>query len=108
DVWIRVCDVDVDLADQIRRKAAGELRPGLAAVGRLVDATLGRGTAADDVPSLPECAIHPRIQLVGVLRIDREHASAGFFVHVQRLLPGPAAVSGLEDAPLPVGTERRS
>ena len=101
-------DVDVDLADQHAREARRELLPGVSAVGRLVDAALGRGTAADDVPALAEAAIHPGVELVGVRVVDREHAAAGRVVHEQRLLPRLAAVGRLEDAALVVGPERRA
>ncbi len=99
-------DVDVDLADQLRRQAGRDLLPRLAAVARLVDAALGRGAAADDVPALAEAAIHGSVENVRVLPVDFDVAAAGLVVHEQRLLPRLAAVGRLEDAALVVRTER--
>ncbi len=108
DLGIAARDVDVDLADQFGRKAGADLLPRLAAVSRLVDPAFAGRTAADDVPSLAEAAIHRRVQDVGILPVHFDVASAGLVVHEQRLLPGLAAIGGLEDAALVVRTERRA
>jgi hypothetical protein len=51
--------------------------------------------------------VHPRIQLVRVRRVDREHARPGFTVHEQRARPRSSTVGGLVDAALgAVGVER--
>ena len=101
-------DADVDLADERRRQAARQLRPRLAAVDRLVDAAFRRGTSGNDVPALPEAAVHAGIELVRVRVVDLDDTAAGLGVDEQRLLPRLAAVSGLVDAALGVRPERRA
>ena len=85
-------DVEIDLANQLRRQAGGDLLPRIAAVDRLVDAALVRGTAADDVPALAEAAIDRGIEHVRVLPVDLDVAPPVLVVHIQRLLPALAAV----------------
>ncbi len=66
DVGLAARDVEIDLADEILRQPVRQMRPMLAAVGGLVDAAFGRGTAADDVPAFAESAVHAGVQLVRV------------------------------------------
>ena len=101
-------DLDVDLADQILGQAIGDVLPRLAAIGGLVDAALTGRTAADDVPALAEALVHGGVENVGVLPVHFNVAATGLVVHEQRLLPGLAAVDGLEDAALVVRPERRT
>src|SRR3990170_2511564 len=59
-VRVRRRDRDADLPDEARRQAAGELGPGVAPVGGLVDPTF-HGPAVKR-PRLPLCAPHGRIE----------------------------------------------
>src|SRR5262249_28077116 len=89
-----------DVADDALRQAAGELLPGVAAVGRLVDAALGAARLQRPGPSvdLPEAGIkHARIR-----RVHDEVARARLVRDEQDLVPALAAVFRAEDAALRV------
>jgi hypothetical protein len=51
-------------------------------------------------PSSPAKFPHARVDLVGIERVDLDIGAAGAAVDIQDLLPGDAAVGGLEDAAL--------
>ena len=78
-----------------------QLRPGLPAVGRLVDAAAGAGL--EQLPRPPLHLVHRRVERVGLAPVDDEVDRAGLVVDVEHLLPGLAAVDRLEDAALLVG-----
>ena len=91
-------DVDRDAPERSVEDAALQLRPGLAAVGRLEDAAAG--AAAVEAALRPPPLIHRRVEDLAVRRIDRDFVRAGVVVDLERLLPGLAAVGRLEDAAL--------
>ncbi len=85
---------------------AGEARPGLAAVGRLVEAAprphvgseVGEPGVVADLPGRGEDRVRRG-------RIGGEVHGAGILVHEQHLLPALAAVRAAEDAALRAGSE---
>src|SRR6185312_9366431 len=99
-IGISARDGDADLAVSAGRqpRIPGDLRPGLAAVGRLEEPAAGAaaGHLVLDAVRLPQCGIHH----VRILRIDRNVDRAGPGITKQLPLPGLAAVDALEDAAL--------
>src|SRR5205085_1837747 len=83
---------------------AGELLPGVAAVGRAVQATAG--AAAGEVPRPPPRLPQGGEQHARVVRVEGDVDGAGVGVLLEDLLPGLAAVGGAVDAALGVGAER--
>ena len=83
---------DVRLADESGGEAIGELRPGGAAVGALVDAAFHG--AGDDRPGLPFGAPHGRVDDVRITGIELHVDRAGRVTHMERTGPGAAAVGG--------------
>src|SRR5262249_25588090 len=80
--------------------------PVLAAVGRLVHAAFGSGSAADDRPRLALTAPRAGIDLVRVLPVDRDRDDAGLVVDEQDFLPRLAAVRRAVHAALRSPAER--
>ena len=84
--------------------ALGQPLPGVAAVGRLPDAAARPAAVHAARGAAP--LIHRRVENPVVGRIHHEIVRAGVVVHLQRLLPGPAAVGRLVDAALAAGPEQ--
>src|SRR6185312_11448720 len=98
DIRVAGRDVDPDPAEHAARQAgvARDVRPMRAAVSALVQAA-----ARPTVIQRPGCALrlpHRGIQDVRIARIHHEVDRAGLVIDEENLLPGLAAVSGLEDA----------
>src|SRR6185312_15054486 len=84
-------------------EAGGDPGPGVAAINRTVQAAAGAAVVkgpgvADDIP-------HAGEQHAGVVGFDGEVNGAGMIVDEERLLPGLAAVGGVEDTALGIGAE---
>ena len=89
-------DGDVGAAEFSGRQAACEFGPVLAAVGGLVDATVG--AAGDDAPGLAQAVPHRGEDDLGMAGLELEVGGAERGVDEEDLLPGFAAVGGLVDA----------
>ena len=98
-------DRDTNLPDHPLRqtRVASNVRPGVTAIGRLVQAAVG--SPADIVPGKTLQLIERRVEHIGVGRVHREVERAGPIALVQDLLPGLATVLRAIDAPLGVGPE---
>ena len=99
-IRVRARDGDADPADDAGRQTlgAGDLRPGLAAVGGL-EQPAARAAARHlvlDPVRLPQRRVHH----AGVAPIDDDVHGAGLVVAVEHLLPRLAAVGALEQAAL--------
>jgi hypothetical protein len=102
---IRPRDVERDAPVGARRQAgAADLRPRPAAVDGLPQCAAG--TAAVEAAAAPAPLVARRVQDVGVRRIDRDVGEPGVLVDEFDLVPGLAAVGGLEDAALRVRAEQ--
>ena len=88
------------------RKAVGHLHPRLAGVGGLVE-TAPR-PAADDLPGQAAVLPHGRVENARIGRIHGQLGRARPLVDEEHLLPGGAAVGGLEDAALGGGRVERA
>ena len=103
----RACrrDRDADLPDNPPRQTwiASNVRPGVATVGRLVQAAVG--PSADRVPRKTLQLIERRVEHIGVRRIHREVERARPLAFVKDLLPGLATIGRAIDTPLGVGPE---
>src|SRR5262249_33941746 len=106
DLRVRLRDVDPHLADEIVGQAVADARPVIAAVDGLVDAAFSRGAAADDRPRLALRAPRARVQLVGVLPVDRDRHRAGLLVDEKHLLPALAAILRAVDTSIGSPPER--
>ena len=98
-------DRDTNLPDHPLRqtRVASNVRPGVTAIGRLVQAAVG--SPADIVPRKTLQLIERRVEHIGVGRVHREVERAGPIALVQDLLPGLATVLRAIDAPLGIGPE---
>ena len=96
---IRGREVEIDLPDEARGQARGELGPRLAAVGRLVDAGAAlRFAAADDGPGLALTEPERRVDLVRVRGVHHHRRGPEGVVDIEDLLPRLASVGGAIDA----------
>ncbi len=93
-------DGHADLAHHTLGQAPAQLRPRVAAVGRLVDAALP--ASGEDRPRLPLPAPHPGVQLPWVPRVHGERGRAGRVVDREHVLPRRAAILRAEDPALRV------
>ena len=91
-------DPERDTTDVVFWQAVLQLRPRLAGVLRLPDASLG--TAADHLPHAAAPLVRRRVDDVGVLWIEDDVADAGVVADVQHLRPGRAGVGRLVEAAL--------
>ncbi len=97
-------DPDLALDPARQPRIVGDVRPGVAPVGRLVDPAV-RAPAGER----PEVAVHlpgGRVEDAGVARVEGEVDRARLVAREEDLLPAAAAVPGAEDPALPVGSER--
>src|SRR5262249_50005390 len=94
-------DLALDAAGQAR--VVGEVRPGVAPVGRPVDPAVG--AAARQCPEVAIPLPGGGVQDARVGRIEGEVDGARLVAAEEDLLPAPAAVPRAEDAALPVGPE---
>src|SRR6185503_1525927 len=107
---IAAADRDADPAQHLSarqtvlQRGVGQLRPGDAAVLRLVEAAAR--AAAPEMPRLPLVVVHAGIDDVGIAGIDRDVARTGGVVDVQRARPRRAGVAGSEYAALGISSER--
>ncbi len=101
DGRVAACDAESDAAPRGGRQAIGEGGPGVAAVGRLVEAAAG--AAAPEVVGPAAVLPHPGVEDLGVRGVHGQVAGAGLGVDVKDLLPGLAAVPRAEDAAVVVG-----
>src|SRR5690606_37648361 len=97
-----------DLADKARRQTVRQMRPRLAAVGRLVHTgDVGR-TAAQDRPRLALGLPRAGVDLLRVVLVHRQRDGADLVADVEDFLPCAPAVRRAEHAALGVWPERRS
>ena len=95
-----------DLAHIHLGQALGELAPGGAGIGRLVDRRLG--PAVDQGIDVAPALIGRRVEHIGVARVHVDLVDTGVVGDVEDAFPGGAAVGGLVDPALSAGPPQRS
>ncbi len=106
DVGVGGRDVHADLAHVDLGQALGELAPGGAGVGGLVDRRLR--AAVDQGPDVAAALVGRRVEHVGVARVHVDLVDAGVVRDVEHAFPGGAAVGGLVDAAVSTRVPQRA